>query len=283
LNFLNIELKKIIFYLLLVILPMLSINAERKGAAAAWYDEPFKWVSGITQTSLSSLNTTIRHTTSLYVDLIGIKKQNNELKSENQELLARNLRTQELETENNRLRALLAFKESTKMELVAAQVIGRDLMPDHRSITINKGTSSGLKPGQAVITTLGAVGYIFRPSAQSSHVMLMTDRYAVIDGLVQRTRSQGIVEGQGSTDAYFKYAENAAEIKVGDIILTGGLDNIFPKGLPLAAVTHLEAKPFAVSAKIELKPFIDPYTIEDVFVIINPKNQDLTDVAHASE
>lgn len=275
-NFLNVDLKKIVFFLLIIALPLLSINMEQKSREGQWFAEPFDFLASGVQQGFDSFSRGIRETTALYVNLIGIKKENSALKNQNNELATRLESQKELQRENDRLRALLSFKESTKMELVAAQIIGRDLVPDHSTLTINKGTRDGLKNGQAVITLGGALGYIFRPSAATAHVMLITDRYSVVDGIVERTRAHGIVEGRGGEGINLKYVERTEDVKEGDLVVTGGLDNIFPKGFPVATVESVERKTFSVSLKVELKPVIDPAKVEEVFVVMNAKDEDLS-------
>ena len=70
---------------------------------------------------------------------------------------------------------------------------------------------------------------------------------------------------------------NEHDVQVGDLIITSGLDNIFPKGFPVAEVENVENKMYAVSLKVDLKPVVDPDKLEEIFVIINAANQDLTD------
>lgn len=275
-GFFNFDLKKLLFFLLVLALPLLSINMEQKTDRDTWFDQPFRWMAGSVQQFFTFFSQDVRDTTAQYVNLIGIKDMNEKLIAENNELRARFQRMSELMLENKKLQNMLGFRESTPMELVAAQVIARDLLSDHNTLTINKGTDHGLHNGQAVISMDGAVGYIFRPSAKTSHIMLMTDRYAVVDGIVQRSRARGIIEGKGgSHDCALKYVERTEDVKEGDIVVTGGLDDIFPKGLPAARVTAVERKTFSVSLKVELTPVVDPMKVEEVFVVLNAKNVDL--------
>lgn len=276
LGFFNFDIKKMLFFLLLISLPILSINMEQKSGADVWFDEPFRWAARSVQQFFVFFSQDVKDTTALYVNLIDIKKMNEQLIGENNELRARYQRMGELMLENNRMKNLLGFRESTSMELVPAQVIGRDLVSDHNTLTINKGTDHGLQNGQAVISMDGAVGYVFRPTRTTSHVMLITDRYAVVDGVVQRSRAHGIIEGKGSNDCSLKYVERTEDVKEGDIVVTGGLDNLFPKGLPAAVVKSVERKTFSVSLKVDLVPVVDPGKVEEVFVILNAKNVDLT-------
>lgn len=274
-NFLNIDLKKIVFFLIVIALPLLSINMEQKQTETTWFDEPIQLVASSVQSVFDGFSRGVRETASLYLNLVGIKKENADLHHQNSELITRLESMNELRLENDRLRGLLDFRQSTKMELVAAQVVGRDLVPDHSTLTINKGTDHGLKNGQAVITLKGVLGYVFRPTATTAHVMLLSDRYAVVDGIVQRTRAHGIVEGRGAGGCSLKYIERTEDVKEGDLVVTGGLDNIFPKGFPIAVVESVESKTVSVSLKVELKPIVDPAKVEEVFIVTNAQLVDL--------
>lgn len=275
LNFLNIDFKKIIFFALIVALPLLSINMEQKTSPQTWFDQPVQFVVDGVRQVFDGFSRGVRDTTAMYINLIGIKDRNSALLQENQELATRLGALKELQIENDRLRGLLDFKQSKPMDLVAAQVIGRDLLPDHSTITINKGTNHGLKSGQAVITLDGALGYVFKPSMNTSHIMLITDRYSVVDGIVQRTRAHGIVEGRSADGCSLKYVERTEDVKPGDVVVTGGLDNIFPKGFPIAVVESVERRTFSVSLKVDLRPLVDSAKVEEVFIVINAKDADL--------
>jgi rod shape-determining protein MreC len=163
------------------------------------------------------------------------------------------------------------------MEVVAARVMSKDLVSDHNTLQINKGTHHGLKAGQAVITVGGVVGYVFKPGTFTSQVLLITDRYSVVDGIIARSRARGIVEGKNASTCVLRYVEKSEDVQPGDLVVTSGLDNIFPKGFPVAKVEAVENKTYSVSLKVELKPVVDPDKIEEVFVIMNAANEDMTD------
>lgn len=281
-NFFNFDLKKIIFIIAILALPLLSINTEQKPMADTWYSQPFTFLASFFQESFFNFTDGVRATTGLYVNLINIKKNSEDVHHRNNELTTRLEVMKELQIENDRLKSLLQFKTAQKMELVAAQIIGRDLLADHNTVTINKGEADGLKHGQAVITLGGALGYVFRPTIHAAHVMLITDRYSVVDGIVQRTRAHGIVEGK-QDNCSLKYVERTEDVKAGDLVVTGGLDNIFPKGFPVAVVEAVERKTFSVSLKVDLRPVVDPNKVEEVFVVTNANNIDLESVAQATK
>lgn len=240
---------------------------EQKRAQNNWFTQPFSFLAQSIQSLFSQLSLGVKSTTAEYVNLLNIKAQNADLHKENSELKARLNQFTENQNELERLRTLLDFRQNTKMDLVPAQVIGRDLVPDHNTITINKGTKHGLKAGQAVLTVSGAVGYVFKPQYFTSHVMLITDRYSVVDALIQKTRAHGIVEGKSRESCVLQYVERTEDVKPGDLIVTGGLDNIFPKGFPLGVVASVERKTKNASLSIELKPVVDAGKIEEVFIV----------------
>jgi rod shape-determining protein MreC len=190
---------------------------------------------------------------------------------------------EELTKENERLSQLINFKNHSKMELVAARVMSKDLLSDHNTLQINKGTVDGLKAGQAVITVSGVVGYIFKPDNFSSQVLLVTDRYSVVDGIIARSRARGIVEGKNSSTCLLRYLEKSEDIQVGDLVVTSGLDNIFPKGFPIATVESIENKNYSISVQVELRPVVDSNKVEEVFVIVNAANEDLTEKVASSK
>lgn len=275
-NWLNFDLRKAILWILAALLPLVSINMQQQPSESGWFDKPFSFLAGGMQSGFFSFSDGVRGTTALYVNLIDIKKDNQRLKAENEQLQTQLLAMDEMKKENDRLAALLDFQAKTKMQMLAARVISRDLLSDHSTIRLNKGTHHGLKAGQAVISTQGVVGYIFRPQAFTSQVLLVTDRYSVVDGIVARSRARGIVEGKGPDSCALRYVEKSEDIQKGDLIVTSGIDNIFPKGFPVAVVEEVENKQYAASLRVELKPVVDPDKLEEVFVITNAAEEDLS-------
>lgn len=276
-NWFNFDLRKAAIWLLAAILPFISINVQERSRSQQWLDQPFSLLAGGIQNGFFSFSDGVRGTTAMYLNLIDLKKKSHDVMAENALLKTRLQQMEELRKENTRLLGLLDFQSKSKMQLFGARVIAHDLLSDHATIRIDKGTHHGLKAGQAVISTDGVVGTVFRPSAFTSQVLLITDRYSVIDGLVARSRARGIAEGKGPHTLAFRYVEKSEDIKKGDLIVTSGIDNIFPKGFPVAEVSEVESKRFAASLKVELKPVVDPSQIEEVFVIQDAANQDYSE------
>ena len=275
-NWFNFDLRKTFWLAVVILVPLVSINTQKTPYDTGWYNRPFYFLAASFESGFFSFADSVRGTVRLYVQLIGIKKENQDLKSLTQLLQTRLQTFEELQRENERLQKLVEFRTSHKMDLIAAQIMSRDLLEDHASIQINKGTQHGLQQGQAVISTEGVVGHVFRPEAFTSHVLLISDRFSVVDGRVSRSRARGIVEGKGQNDCSLQYVEKSEDVKVGDLIVTTGLDNIFPKGFPIARVESIENKPYLVSLRVDLQPVVDPKKIEEVFVITNANHVDLS-------
>lgn len=274
LNFFNLDLKKILIFIFVIGLPLASINMQRAPDEAPWYLQPLNYTVGFFQNGFSSFASGVRGTTSLYLNLVGTKKQNLGLIQENAQLRAQLSAMTELKLENERLGKLLDFRQSSQMKLLAARVIGQDVLPDRATIRINRGENDGLKGGLAVITVEGVVGYIYRPDANSSQVLLMTDNYSVIDGIVQRSRARGLVEGKSKDSCRLRYLQRTDDVVIGDLIVTGGLSNIFPKGFPIGYVTAVKKSPRGISQDVEIKPVVNPNHLEEVFVVMDAAHVD---------
>jgi len=260
----------------MISLPLISINMEQKKIQNIWFAQPLSFISETFQSAFAGLSLGVRGTTAEYLNLLNIKKENAKLKNELSEMKTKLNLFNESIIENERLKTILDFQKNTKMTLVPAQVIGRDLLPDHKTITINKGTKHGLKHLQAVLTVTGAVGYIFKPTERTSHVMLITDRYSVVDAVIQKTRAHGILEGTSKDSGILQYIDRTEDVKPGDLIVTGGIDNIFPKGFPLGVVTDVERKTKSATLAVDIKPIVDSNKIEEVFVVLNAANEDFS-------
>lgn len=276
-NFFAFDIRKALIVLIVIALPLLSINMKRSPDEDPWYKKPFSAAVSLIQGGYSTFTSGVRGTTSMYLKLIGIKKTNLELQKENEELRAKLGALTELTLENERLTKLLDFRRGTSMELLAAKVIARDLSLDHTSIRINRGTRHGLKKLQGVITVEGVVGYVLKPDLDSSLVVVVTDRSAAIDAIVQRTRARGLVSGKNLSTCRLRYLERADDVAPGDMIVTSGLQGYFPKGFPIGKLTSVRKTDFGISQEAELQPVVNPANLEEVFVVLHSGQEDFND------
>jgi rod shape-determining protein MreC len=204
-----------------------------------------------------------------YVDLRGIRNENAQLK---RDLAATKLLLQQeraLARRTDALSRLLDLKTRTRLETMAAEVIAGPATPDFRTITIGKGTAAGIRPDMGVLAPNGVVGRVIVPSASASKVQLLIDRNAAAGALVERSRSQGVVLGEGDSTMRLDFISSTADIKVGDTIVTSGVDGIYPKGFLIGKVEKVE-RSGAAYKNIQVQPAVDFSTLEDVLVVLTP-------------
>ncbi|MBK7890924.1 MAG: rod shape-determining protein MreC [Bdellovibrionales bacterium] len=276
-NFFAFDIRKLLIVIAVVALPLLSINMKRNPGEAPWYQRPFTWIVAASQGASSSFTSGVRGTTSMYLNLVGIRRDNLRLGRENEELRAQLGGLTELKLENERLNKLLEFKQTTRMQLLAAKVIARDLSPDHESIRINRGYRQGLRKLMGVITVQGVVGYVLSTEMDSAQVVVITDRSSAIDALVQRTRARGLMSGKDSSTIRLRYLERADDVAVGDSIVTSGLKGLFPKGFPIGTVTSVRKTDFGISQEAFVEPVVRPSNLEEVFVVLDSGGEDYTE------
>lgn len=215
-------------------------------------------------TSLLSLRDAWRR----YIFLVGIEEENRRLRKENA-LLAEQLNFyKEGYLEGARLKKLLDMAKGLDQRTVAARVIDNRHGALFKTITINKGTSDGLRVGLPVVTELGVVGRTIETSWHAARVLLLIDENSNVDALIQRSRAQGILQGAGSQGCNLKYISRAEEVLVGDVIVTSGMAGVFPKGMPLGQVKATSRGEGGLFQRIEVLPTIDFNKLEEVLVVI---------------
>lgn len=276
-NFFIFDMKKIILFIVIIVIPLMALNINHDSEEEVWYMTPFTFSAGLVQHGWASLSSGVRGTTATYLDLIGIKSENKVLKNENAELRAKLGLMTELKIENERLNQLLGFKQASNMSLLASRVIGKDLLVEHQTLTVNRGSEDGIKKNMAALTVGGVVGYVFRTDKYTSQILLLTDRYAAIDALVQRSRARGIVEGNSRLTATLKYVKRGDDVKINDLVVTSGLYNVFPKGFPIGTVKEITKSQYGMTQELELVPAVDPLNLEELFIVLNANQADYTE------
>jgi rod shape-determining protein MreC len=121
----------------------------------------------------------------------------------------------------------------------------------------------------AVIAPAGVVGRIVTPSSRASKVQLLIDRNAAAGALIERTRAQGVVVGGGDQRLRMEYVSEVSDVAAGDVVVTSGIDGIYPKGFIIGHVETV-SKNGTVYREITVKPAVDFSSIEEVLVVLTP-------------
>ena len=204
-----------------------------------------------------------------YVALRQVQQENTALR---QELQTMQVRLQQERAEAQRtdnLRQLLELRDRANLDTVAAEVIAGAASIDFRTVTIDKGSSDRLATDMAVISPAGVVGRVILPTPRASKVQLLIDRNAAAGALIERTRVQGVVVGVGDGMMRMQYVPGTADVKTGDLVVTSGIDGIYPKGFVIGTIDHADRGAVAYH-EIVIRPAVDFSRLEEVLVVRTP-------------
>jgi rod shape-determining protein MreC len=208
-----------------------------------------------------------------HVLLVNLKEENRHIQEEARRLKQENADLRESAQTLERLQRLLLLKAKVPAPMIAAEVVAYSPSAWFRTIVINKGQRDGVRKGFPVVTWEGVVGRVMRVSSTSSVVLLVIDRNSSVDCLVQRTRTRGILEGEGGGRCFLRYVPRTEDIQVGDHVITSGLEGVFPKGLLMGEVVRVEKKAYGLFQEIEVMPSADLSRLEEVMVLVSPAGE----------
>jgi rod shape-determining protein MreC len=204
-----------------------------------------------------------------YLDLRQVRAENEALRGEVGALQIA-LQQQRVAAERaEAFRRLLEFREHTALATTGAEVIGTSASPEFRTITIDKGTREGVAANLAVMAPGGVVGRVTLPSARASLVQLLVDRNAAAGALIERTRVQGIVVGVGDGSLRMDFVATTGDVKAGDLIVTSGIDGLYPKGFAIGTVERVD-RGDGLYHVISVRPAVDVSRLEEVLVVLTP-------------
>ena len=172
-----------------------------------------------------------------------------------------------------RLQSLLGFKEQFISKTVAAQVIGSSGSDLSRSIYIDKGENAGLKPDMAVITAGGIVGKVWLVYPSTSLVLMINDQSSGVGVFLEKSRLQGVLRGTPNGELILERVMNDEQVAPGDVVLSSGGDQIFPKGLPVGTVS--KAGPGReMFLNVKVNPAADLSRLEEVLVVTQKEERE---------
>jgi rod shape-determining protein MreC len=208
----------------------------------------------------------IRNAFSGYVDLRGIRAENETLKRQLGEIQVKFQQERAAAERTRQLEQLLGFQHQIALKTVPTNVIGAGASPDSRTVTIDKGTNGGIHKDMAVIAPTGVIGRVVTPTAHASKVQLLNDRNAAAGALIERSMAQGVVVGAGEPLLRLNYVSDIADVKVGDIVVTSGMEGIYPKGFVIGRIESVDRG----NKAIRVRPSADFNRLEEVLVVTSP-------------
>ena len=179
-------------------------------------------------------------------------------------------RVEPLLAENARLRGLLELRPGLSVRAQAAQVLYEASDPYSRKVIIDRGATQGIVPGSAVINDAGVLGQVTRVFPLSAEVTLLTDKDAAIPVLNTRSQARSAAFGSAAVAGggmEMRFMAGNADVRVGDVLTTSGVDGVYPPGLPVARVTAVDRKLDSGFARIVLAPAASPDGVRHVMVL----------------
>lgn len=269
-----IKRKRFFFFLLLIIvcLSLLARGVEKKKYHTPFdrlllmvFSYPLKAAELLKNQSLATWNN--------YFYLVNLRQENISLKTRLGTLEIENQLLREKAAENKRLKALLSFKEKFSYKILPAEIIGRDPSSWFKTILIDKGSADGVSRGCGVIIPKGVVGRVIDVAHNSAKVLLLHDVNSSVDAVVQRTRTRGIVEGHGENTCKLSYVLKAEDLKRGDVIISSGLNGVFPKGVLIGEVSTIETEKSGFFQFVEVIPFVDFSKLSEVLIVLKEASE----------
>ena len=179
-------------------------------------------------------------------------------------------RHQHLEAENRHLRELLGVKERLPTGGQLAQILYAARDPFSRRVIVDKGMQDNVLAGQPVVDHLGVIGQVTRVYPLLSEITLITDKDQAVPVQVVRSGLRSVVFGLGNGQLELRYMPANADVQNGDVLVTSGLDGIFPAGFPVAKVVHMERDTTYSFARILCVPVAGVEHFGEV-MILNPR------------
>jgi rod shape-determining protein MreC len=201
-----------------------------------------------------------------YLDMRRAVNENMELRRKVADLTTKNLKLQQSEGDVRRLRTLLGYSEQIDMPTTLATAIMLDTSGRFKSIIIDRGSDAGIEVNDAVVNANGLIGRVVLTTKDMAKVQAVTDGNCSVGALVDRTRRQGVVRGDGGNAAQMYDVPSLADVGPGDAVMTAGIDGIYPKGIPVGTVVKAE-KGADLFKSIVIKPAVDFGSVEEVIVI----------------
>jgi rod shape-determining protein MreC len=191
----------------------------------------------------------------LMVSTQSLREQNDKLAAENTSLASNSLIAQQLAAENAQLRQLIGMRERQKVTSIGAELLYDARDPSSRKIVIDRGSKDGVAVGSPVIDDVGVIGQATRVFPLITEVTLLTDKNQAIP--VQNLRSGARAVAYGGVPGgllELRFMASNADVQSGDMLVTSGIDGVYPSGLPVAKVSGIERNAAYAFARITCTP-----------------------------
>lgn len=218
--------------------------------------------------------------TSIFSDIFNIsnlKKENEELRRTNAEIMLQLSKLRESAIVNDDLKGLLALKDSTDYPLIIASIISKSLSKSQGTVTLNVGKSDGVKTGMPVITDKGIAGVIYSVSANYSIARTLNNVDLNLTVKCERTRENAVMKWNGDRLVMINVPKTFG-LKKGDRVVTSEISSIVAVPIPVGIVAEVGNVEMGIFNEVTVKPFVDFQNVENVFVLGLVKDKEIDDI-----
>ncbi|WP_300380251.1 rod shape-determining protein MreC [Clostridium sp.] len=254
-----------------------TINNEEKSAVssgAAVAINPLQQV-------FYNLNNSLKNTVDYFLNFSKVKEENNILTKENVNLKNQLLEYEKLKEENDRLREVLNYKNSkNNYDYLGTEIIGYSGESFLKGYIVDKGENDGIKKNMIVISNLGLVGQVTSVGSNWAIVQSLINENIAVSVMISDTReTTGILKGYTthSNENLTKITNLSidSKIKEGDVVLTSGLGQIYPKEIRIGEVVSVETDELKVMKTAIVKPYVDFTKLEELFIVIPKETREV--------
>ncbi|MBE7515287.1 MAG: rod shape-determining protein MreC [Chloracidobacterium sp.] len=229
-------------------------------------------IADFVQSPITSVTSAVGNYFTSIAELRSAASENDILKQRVQELEVEVKRSEDLSNENERLKALLDLKESSKYKVLTARIIGRDPSVWFDSSIINRGSLDGVKLNMPIVADGGLVGRVTAVSPLTAQVDLITYSKSGVGGVVGEisgSNALGVVTGTSKKDLLeMKYVPGTADVQVGQSVFTTGQDGIFPAGLKIGEIVSVVSGSATTPHQIQIRPAAKLNSMQEVGVLL---------------
>ncbi|MDR2141188.1 MAG: rod shape-determining protein MreC [Deltaproteobacteria bacterium] len=201
-----------------------------------------------------------------YFYLVGAREENARLRQTLARARQQAVEMEEVRATNERLTSLLSLRKREPEGWLAGRVLAWDPGPWYQVVVIDQGAQDGVRPEAAVVNVEGLVGRVVELAAHEAKVLLITDRSSAVDGFIQRNQVNVLVSGLGAGRLGLEYTRKGEDARLGDLVVTSGLDGVFPAGRALGVVTQVDKAGLGLFLRAELRPTVEFSSLREILI-----------------
>jgi len=255
--------------IILLIIFLFSVLFPKTKAASFFRGSFFTMTSGV-ERFFHRQGLGIKETFNKIAEVRGVRSERDQLLTQVRTLTEETSKLREFEYENKVLRNQLDLsRKSTELDLKAAEIIGRQVGGFSDVVLVDKGSKQGIAKNDPVVSGSFLVGKVKEVYANTAHVQFITAVESIVNGMLQRSRARGTVNGGIGYGLEMESIPKDTKIKDNELVLTSGLGGSFPKGLIIGKVEKITSGQGDILKKANLVTPVNFNSLEIIFIVKN--------------